>query len=96
MKISLLVSCLVMTFFLVTHSLFALRNPFSCMHAHGMIAEQSEQPVTTKGKKSAITQALPDDTADDISSEWHVIADKDGIVIMQHTDGSIREITIGK
>lgn len=85
-----------MILFLAPHSVFAIRNPFSCMHAHGMVAEQSEQPVTLKSKKSAITQALVDDTPDESSSEWHVIADKDGTVIMQHTDGSIREITIGK
>jgi hypothetical protein len=77
------------------YKVLALRNPFSCAHVHGIPVGPSQQVATAKTKKSAISQALADDTADDSASEWHVIADKDGIVIMQHTDGSIREITIG-
>lgn len=96
MKTSLFLSWLSVMLFVGAPHALAMRNPFSCIHAHGMAVEQSEQLATTKSKKSAITQALVDDTPDESTSEWHVIADKDGTVIMQHTDGSIREITIGK
>lgn len=71
------------------YNAIAIRDPFSCSHAHGKITPQAaplpvpayEQPKTTS-------------VSDDPSSEWRVIAEKDSTLIMQHKDGSIREIVV--
>ncbi len=66
----------------------ALRDPFSCRHAHGKITPQAPQAVP------AFEQPKTTSFSDDPSSEWRVIAEKDGAIIMQHKDGSIREIVV--
>ncbi|MGE0009566.1 MAG: hypothetical protein AB7F19_03410 [Candidatus Babeliales bacterium] len=75
-----------------TAPMFALRNPFACVHNHNAYTVQQAQAqiATKESSKSKVTNAMIDDT----ESEWRVIAQKDGSVIMQHQDGSIREITV--
>lgn len=90
--------CIVLGFLAYGDLIFALRNPFSCAHKHGAVTEQpkQKQPIK-KASKSKLTQAAVDDgniSSDEVSSEWRMIAEKDGAVIMQHRDGSIREITM--
>lgn len=65
----------------------ALRDPFTCNHSHGFVATPQAPVHATQQKASSI----PVQTE---SSEWRIIVQKEDAVVMQHKDGSIREITL--
>ena len=69
-------------------SMQKLRNPFSCAHSHGT------EPVPASAQKQSEPHSVL--AGEDVSSEWRVVTQKDSVLIMQHKDGSIREVTVGK
>lgn len=82
---------LILTLWLtLSYKAFALRDPFSCRHAHGKMMPQAAEIAPKIPTHPERTFTI----ADDPSSEWRVIAEKDSTIIMQHKDGSIREIVV--
>ncbi len=91
----LILLCSIYSALVCNGNALAQRNPFACTHEHGTYALQharGQAQGSKESSKSKLTNAMVDDT----ETEWRLLAEKDGAMIMQHKDGSIREITINQ